>query len=183
MTTDELIKNRDYIYKVLALAQAKPAKEMGDPYSRDGLRAYCPLCGGSARIGGQGFSFRGGLIRHLRGHHHVRQCPVFHEIIAGSLCLPRNAPSIISAYEKRQNAHTAVARAIKEGRLVRERCSVCGNPRAVAHHPDYDAPLSVEWLCQLHHARRHAEMRGQKVERAAKECLAELRSERTIGAA
>lgn len=52
-------------------------------------------------------------------------------------------------------AHTKVAYAVKTGRLKKQPCWVCGE-KAVAHHPDYDRPLDVVWLCQPHHKQAHA---------------------------
>lgn len=37
---------------------------------------------------------------------------------------------------------------------------VCGSSKTVAHHEDYDKPLAVWWLCELHHKARHAELRA-----------------------
>lgn len=54
-------------------------------------------------------------------------------------------------------AHTAVGNAIRDGRLVRMPCEVCGNKRSHAHHEDYAKPFDVTWLCALHHHRLHAE--------------------------
>jgi hypothetical protein len=48
--------------------------------------------------------------------------------------------------------------AIARGVLVPGPCTVCGDLRVEAHHPDYerdDAWAHVEWLCRLHHAARH----------------------------
>lgn len=61
---------------------------------------------------------------------------------------------------RRQVAHSAVARAIRSGTLVRQPCVLCGSEKTVAHHEDYDRPLQVTWLCVpchvLHHNRnRH----------------------------
>lgn len=52
--------------------------------------------------------------------------------------------------EKRK-AHNAVAWAMGTGKLVRRSCEVCGATRVHAHHDDYSKPLSVRWLCPLHH--------------------------------
>jgi hypothetical protein len=49
--------------------------------------------------------------------------------------------------------------AIADGRLVRQPCCVCSRDSAEAHHDDYSQPLTVIWLCRLHHRRRHAELR------------------------
>ncbi len=55
----------------------------------------------------------------------------------------------------KRNARLRVARAIAKGRLVKQRCRVCGAKRAVAHHPDYGRPLDVVWLCAVHHSAVH----------------------------
>jgi len=53
-------------------------------------------------------------------------------------------------------AHYYVKNAIRDGRLVRQPCEVCGKPRAEAHHDDYSKPLEVRWLCKAHHRAAHA---------------------------
>lgn len=59
----------------------------------------------------------------------------------------------------KERARTAVANAIRDGRLVRLPCEICGG-NAQAHHDDYRRPLVVRWMCFKHH-REHAH--GQKV--------------------
>lgn len=58
----------------------------------------------------------------------------------------------------RKRAQTVVGNALRDGRLERQLCFVCG-ARAQAHHPDYSAPLAVSWLCPMHHAQAHKEHR------------------------
>lgn len=48
-------------------------------------------------------------------------------------------------------ARTAVGNAVRDGRLVRGACEVCGCPDTQAHHEDYFRPLDVQWLCFKHH--------------------------------
>jgi ribosomal protein S27AE len=62
-------------------------------------------------------------------------------------------------------AHSAVAYALRSGRLVRPNaCPECGEETLVeAHHPDYDKPLEVEWLCGPCHRVRH----GREIRDAA----------------
>ncbi len=55
----------------------------------------------------------------------------------------------------KKSATTAVNNAIRDGRLVKHPCEVCGNPKAQAHHDDYGKPLEVRWLCTAHHAAWH----------------------------
>ena len=59
----------------------------------------------------------------------------------------------------RIKANAAVNNAVRDGRLKRQPCWVCGE-NAVAHHPDYSAPLDVVWLCQAHYMQAHALVRA-----------------------
>jgi hypothetical protein len=56
---------------------------------------------------------------------------------------------------EKTRAGWCVSNAIRDGRMARQDCCVCGTPNAEAHHDDYDKPLSVIWLCKLHHEERH----------------------------
>jgi hypothetical protein len=52
-------------------------------------------------------------------------------------------------------AHVAVGNALRDGKLTRNPCEVCGEAKAQAHHDDYSKPLDVRWLCTTHHAEWH----------------------------
>lgn len=58
-------------------------------------------------------------------------------------------------HAKRRRAINMVNNAVRDGRLMRLPCFVCGI-KAQAHHPDYDRPLDVMWLCPRHHKDAHA---------------------------
>ena len=51
-------------------------------------------------------------------------------------------------------AHIAVGNAVRDGRIKKSGCEVCG-AKAHAHHEDYSKPLEVKWLCATHHAELH----------------------------
>ena len=55
---------------------------------------------------------------------------------------------------KKFNAHMALNRAVKSGKVKKKFCEKC-NKKAQAHHPDYNKPLSVIWLCPFHHKEIH----------------------------
>jgi ribosome-binding protein aMBF1 (putative translation factor) len=59
------------------------------------------------------------------------------------------------AHPERKAATTAVGNAVRDGRLQRWPCEICGK-KAHAHHPHYGAPLLVTWLCPPHHKEAHA---------------------------
>jgi len=63
-------------------------------------------------------------------------------------------------------ATKAVNAAIASGRLDRQPCSVCGNPKADGHHWSYLPHnwLSVIWLCRSHHLKEHSRLRKLGIE-------------------
>ena len=52
-------------------------------------------------------------------------------------------------------AKRLVRNAIRRGEMQRKPCVICGAAYACAHHHDYTMPLSVVWLCYMHHAQIH----------------------------
>jgi len=64
------------------------------------------------------------------------------------------------AEDSRRNvAHNQVAKAVRNGTLVRQPCVRCDETKSIAHHEDYDHPLVVMWLCQPCHKQRHKELK------------------------
>lgn len=51
-------------------------------------------------------------------------------------------------------ARDAVSKALKSGILKKELC-YCGETKVEGHHPDYNEPLMVIWLCNKHHKHIH----------------------------
>lgn len=61
-------------------------------------------------------------------------------------------------HPEKDRARCAVARAIKRGKLVRQPCVYCGNPKTQAHHRDYSKPLDIVWCCfRCHREREHGQ--------------------------
>lgn len=56
---------------------------------------------------------------------------------------------------ERVKAAYLTSNAIRDGRLIREPCEVCGSVTVEAHHDDYSKPLAVRWLCRKHHLEHH----------------------------
>ena len=48
------------------------------------------------------------------------------------------------------------------GKIKRQSCEVCGSEKAEGHHPDYNKPLEVVWLCTEHHREWHKKNGFQK---------------------
>ena len=45
--------------------------------------------------------------------------------------------------------------ALRSGKLQKQPCWVCGEPKSEGHHAHYDLPLDVVWLCRKHHREAH----------------------------
>lgn len=53
-------------------------------------------------------------------------------------------------------ATNKVNNALRDKRLERKPCEVCGTTTRVhGHHDDYSKPLDVRWLCAAHHRQWH----------------------------
>lgn len=59
-------------------------------------------------------------------------------------------------FPHRRKANQAVNNAVRDKKIEKWPCQVCGDLKSVGHHPDYDRPLDVVWLCQPHHKQAHA---------------------------
>jgi len=71
-----------------------------------------------------------------------------------------NRKSKIKQYAKRRpeekkKATNATSNAIRDGKLIKQPCEVCGVDKVEAHHDDYSKPLDVRWLCRKHHLEHH----------------------------
>ena len=58
-------------------------------------------------------------------------------------------------WDQKFKARYTMGNAIRDGRLKRGVCEVCGNTHVDGHHDDYSKPLDVRWLCRKHHYELH----------------------------
>ena len=58
-------------------------------------------------------------------------------------------------YRKKAKCRAIAGHATRDGRLKKGPCEKCGQASVEAHHDDYSKPLSVRWLCRLHHEEIH----------------------------
>lgn len=59
----------------------------------------------------------------------------------------------------KSKARTMLNRHIHEEKIKRQPCEICNKENAEGHHPDYNEPLSIAWLCRLHHRELHKHLR------------------------
>lgn len=69
-------------------------------------------------------------------------------------------PAMVTQLEK-SNARASVKYCLKVGKLLRLSCEYadCTEAKTEAHHPDYNYPLDVLWLCRHHHLELHRYMK------------------------
>lgn len=64
-----------------------------------------------------------------------------------------------SKHPEKCKARQAVSNAVRDKRLAKQPCEVCGTTVDVeAHHHDYSKPLDVQWLCFKHHRADHGQI-------------------------
>lgn len=78
---------------------------------------------------------------------------------AGKEAMERSRKKWLAQDPRRRAAHVLLNNAVRDGRVVKPAsCSRCGNTgRVEGHHPDYDMPLVVIWLCPMCHDIEHKE--------------------------
>lgn len=60
-------------------------------------------------------------------------------------------------FPNKYKAHNMVSNAIRDKKLFKEPCEICGTTEKIhAHHDDYLKPLNVRWLCAAHHHQWHS---------------------------
>jgi hypothetical protein len=69
----------------------------------------------------------------------------------------RKTHPLSDAQRKKSNTRALSRYYQKRGKLVPTACEVCGSEKVERHHDDYDQPLSVRYLCRLHHKMFHDE--------------------------
>ena len=64
----------------------------------------------------------------------------------------------VQRYPERIKARRQVRDAVKNGKLQKQPCAICGCDVSFAHHFDYNKPLDIIWLCRPHHREQHGNM-------------------------
>lgn len=56
---------------------------------------------------------------------------------------------------KRHKVRTKTKELVKEGKIKKKPCHICGCKEVIAHHEDYGNPFDIVWLCEIHHKEYH----------------------------
>lgn len=66
-------------------------------------------------------------------------------------------------YPEKEKARRILRLNVKKGYVKKKRCEVCDSETTQAHHEDYTKPLTVNWLCPLHHKDKHRKIFDKNV--------------------
>ena len=61
----------------------------------------------------------------------------------------------VNKFPEKNKARVSLRNAVKQGKVDKLPCEVCGGKKPQGHHEDYSKPLEVTWLCQKHHSEIH----------------------------
>jgi len=90
--------------------------------------------------------------------HRVQQRNEYAQTEHGRAMLNKGKIAWIKRNPEKRRTHFATWIAIRNGKLIKRPCEICGELKAHAHHEDYSKPLEVRWLCPRHHVARHREI-------------------------
>lgn len=109
--------------------------------AKDGLSPYCKFC--SKKY----------FVKYYYAHREQRI--VDSKIRSKTRDTRSNYLRMKTKYPEKFKARQIMGNAITNGDLVRKPCVVCHNPKSQGHHPNYNEPLKVIWLCISHHKDIH----------------------------
>jgi hypothetical protein len=82
---------------------------------------------------------------------------LYRQTDAGKAAVARAHKKWEAEHPERRKAIVALGNAVRDKKLERQPCFVCGKEKVEAHHPIYSMPLDVVWLCNHHHRLTHAQ--------------------------
>lgn len=74
----------------------------------------------------------------------------------------RKTHPLTSDQKRKVNSRSYANVYLKRGKLLRKACECCGEENSQIHHPDYDKPLKVVWLCRSCHLKLHKLLKNIK---------------------
>lgn len=70
----------------------------------------------------------------------------------------RKTHPMLPSQQFKDNARSYANVYKRRGKLIQRPCELCGDKNSQMHHPDYEQPLKVEWLCRPCHLSLHKQL-------------------------
>ncbi len=142
--------------------KCKTSKPLSDFYkkrdSKDGLQVQCIACMKIYRQVNQA-AYREKAKAHYAVHREdtLSRVKAYQQTVAGKMVSVKADKRRYLKYPEKTAAKNAVNYAVQSGKLKRSVfCEECGLPKETeGHHPNYNKPLEVEWLCVGCHRKLH----------------------------
>jgi hypothetical protein len=67
----------------------------------------------------------------------------------------RKIHPLTALQKKKDIARSYAGVYLRKGFIKKADCVECGSPESEMHHPDYDKPIEIVWLCREHHVELH----------------------------
>jgi len=139
--------------------ETKPMHEFyRHPYAKDGRQGKCKECTkADVRANRQAKLDYYQWYERQRANlpHRVEARKQYQQTEAGKQSLRRTRQRYVARNPIKRGAHHITGNAIRDGKLQKQPCEVCGAEQVHAHHDDYAKPLEVRWLCPQHHQEWH----------------------------
>jgi len=114
--------------------------------SNDGLQGYCKDCSRTTHA-----------VWYDENPEHIKKYQKDHPYDREAH--RQSALDFWAKHPEQARANTLFGNAVRQGRIARQPCIVCGKVNAEGHHEDYSKPYVVDWLCNTHHQALHKERR------------------------
>lgn len=125
-----------------------------DKYKKSGYGFRCKECG--AKYSKKWYVSPSATEKRIERHTKtITQHKKYRQSQKGKVVSIRKAKRMRELYPEKWSARAKVRYAVKTGRLKKLPCDDCGDPKSQGHHPDYNKPLEVIWLCDRHHKELH----------------------------
>ncbi len=127
--------------------QVKPISEFY-PHKRDGYQSNCKAC----------HREEGKIYNRTPMRREYNKQKYQEWVDKGGLQAYRQKPEV-------KEKVLAIAKANQKkrsGKVIPQPCEVCGAGDAQMHHDNYDKPLVIRWLCQIHHTQEHLKLKAEK---------------------
>lgn len=70
----------------------------------------------------------------------------------------RKLNPLTTEQQKKDNCRSYAGVYLRRGLIKKLPCQNCGSEKSQMHHPDYDKPLEIVWLCRPCHLTLHREL-------------------------